>query len=273
MIGARVEYHGLVGDGTEVLNPITRHLSDYDSDDQEEYLQDLEENEDDVRAKFVNLVQTTFDSLEKNDIAISKLKIFFVEFFKTVDGHNVGEIITEFKKANTLCDIHAVVTKYYTFYNIDLIEKLIENFGKDDDRDHLINYNQCFEKFCITGGVVCGPYVHGKSKLSFKLNYDDSHEVSGRIMSRVKRKICKILKIRKATLYLRRIRKGCIEFDFLVSDSVCERVCQLTTEKQQELFKENITYVEVYNPSSKVTCSITSYLAKMKVVQYETFRA
>ena len=125
MLGARVAYTGLVGNGTEIVNQTPPHLSDYDSDDQEEYFQDMEENEDVVREGFLDLVQNIFDSLEKNYVAVSKLKIFFVEYFKTVDGRDVGEIDSKFKKADTLDEIHAVVTNYYTFYNFDLIEKLI----------------------------------------------------------------------------------------------------------------------------------------------------
>lgn len=247
-----IQYPGLVGDGTEVLRRTPTHLDDYDSDDKEEYFLDMETNESNIRNKFIQLVVKTFDSF-KNDT--TTLRIFFLEYFKTNQSQDVDDLSKQFKQAENHADIHAIATKYFSFYNTDPIELLIKNHGTSEDKQNLKDYNSYFRKYVITvknNGVICGPYVHGKNKVTFKLNLDENNPLPAKTTNKFKRKICEILGIRMRDLYLRRIRGGCIEFDFLVSDEVCGRLCRVTAEMKQGLYQEKVTFVETYCPHGKV---------------------
>ena len=104
--------------------------------------------------------------------------------------------------------------------------------------------------------VICGPYIPGRARTTFKLNYDEDI-ITGETMERVKERISSTLGVRKSNLYLRQIKEGCLELDFLVPEAVCKRVCNLTSKERLHMYSDdNIELIEVYNHTKEINCSM-----------------
>ena len=227
------------------------HLEDYDEDGREDYFRDMRRNEREIRKKFLKLIDQIFDSLEKSEaVTFPRLKRFCIEYFKTIEGRDIDELSSKFDKVDNISDIHLVVTKYFSFYNFDFIEELVDTLGGNNDKKKFEDYEEDFKHFCIkvyNNRVVCGPYIPGRARITFKLNYDEDI-ITGETMERVKERISSTLGVRKSNLYLRQIKEGCLELDFLVPEAVCKRVCNLTSKVRQQMYNDdNIELIEVYN--------------------------
>lgn len=238
-----------VSDNETLLDRTPPRLDQLDSDSRTNYYENLESNEFLTRKAFNELVNHTFNSLKQN-VSLDELKITSLRYLKIVEACD-DEIFLkkEFKSHN---DIEELLMKYYSFCNFDLIENLIENLGTDKDKENLKKYENCFKKFCFTvyNNRVFSSYIYGRRTVTFKLKH--SHTLTGETLGRVRERISSLLSINKACLYFCQIREGCLEFDFLVPDSVCERICKSTTEIRKMMYREGVTFVEIYCPLNKV---------------------
>lgn len=217
--------------------------------EKEAYFEDMTDNEMKIRQRFTTFVTQTFDSLEKSTITDDQLKRFILTYFTTMEYYAVDEIDNEFKDADSLNAIHSKLAKHYSFCNYSVFESLIDVYGTDEDKENLKSYEECFKEFCfvVYNNRVCGSDVPGKCSVTFKLSVEPD-KLKGEDLQRIKQRICKILDIKCASLYLRRIRDGCLQFDFLVSEVVCKHICHLTEEMSKKFFDDNITFIQVYNP-------------------------
>lgn len=227
--------------------------------DKEQSFLDVEGKVDGIIKKFVKLCSTIFDSLQSRNIEVSTVQTFFQEYLNQLlaDYHNMKEIIAEVLKATSIVEVQAAVMSYYSFFNSEIIEDLIEKHGSDQDKSHLKEYIEDFSKFIITvhkSGVRCGPRIPGKKMVTFKLDECDKKKLPGRIFKQVRRNISRILEIREVDLTFVKIRNGCLNFDFLVSESVYQHIklLQLREEDRIMLFKESITSVQTYSSSDEV---------------------
>lgn len=190
-------------------------------------------------------------SLEKNpEVSEKLLIIFFVSVLE--------DDITSLQAATSIQNILITVKKYFSFCNFEVIEDLVKKFGNKDDKHKLKKYKASFTKFiftlCNNRVLKLGHHIRGRDQITLKLMNDDE-KLSGDTVRKIKQRVCKILGIHRTLLYLCKIREGCFECDFSVSNSISKCILELKSETRIDSFKEDhITVIDVFCSSSKVWC-------------------
>ena len=124
------------------------------------------------------------------------------------------------------------LSKYWSWYNYDLIEDLIEKFGTEEDEKNLSMYrNEHYDLYLKNGlpksqksfsfGTRC--QKHHK-KLLMKVDKYWNTIPLGQIRE-LHHKIAEILKVPSKVLYLSSVSKGCICLEFLVPESMAILLC------------------------------------------------
>ena len=135
------------------------------------------------------------------------------------------------------------ISKYWSWYNYDLLEDLIKRFGDQEDETKL---NQYVDKFTShlekrlpksQDSVSFGTgYRRGQKQLLIKI--DEHWEIPLGQIRELHHKIAEILKKPPKILYFSSVSKGCICLEFLVPESMPILLC--------ESQKEALTAVGVF---------------------------
>lgn len=208
----------------------------------------MEERNESIRNKFNKLLMGTVRSIDQN-VDIKLIRTFFI-----INGINK-------EKLRSACDIHDVygeVKEHITFCNTDLLEKLIEEFGSDEDKQKLKDYKEEFNKYVFVmhnNRVKTGETIKKWEKVSIKLYREDEDPPTGRELTIMKRKIAKYLDVRTTSLHLCKIRGGCLELEFLVPDvrNIYTKLQQLKSEEKAKMLQEDdIIYIQCHTTSQRV---------------------
>lgn len=240
IIGPRI-YSGLKEtDGEDDDSP--PYFDDYDSSGKEEYMSDIEDQNDAIQNEFNVLVASTFDSLRERNIHILTIILFFQQFISTFDPEDANELA----KAKQIHHIHKIVNKYFSFCDYDLIKELIKQFGTNEDKLRIEKYSKAYSNFVLIlyrNRVRLEPHFKAKNEIILKLDLDHD-KLPPKRLDKIKKRIATVLKVRRSFLVLKEIAKGCLELEYLVPAFVWQRLLELSGETKMKMFKESITFIE-----------------------------
>ena len=232
------------------FNDSPSNWNDWNKDDQDQYLDDLESEEYEIDKKFSHLLVSIFSSLEKKspDI-VGELILFFQGHLRRMLDKDASKMVfSNLQAATSVKAIFAIISDHCSFYNFELIEMLIEEKGNEEDKDKLSKYIKEFEDFCITVHssrvVKCGSHPPGTIKTIFKLTVDEDF-LRANVIKQIQRRISKIIGVRSSQLYLCHIREGCVELEFSVSQSTCNKIEGLRPKVKRILFSDKISCIEI----------------------------
>ena len=127
------------------------------------------------------------------------------------------------------------ISKYWSWYNYDLLERLIKKFGDREDETKLKEYLNKFTLFLekrlpksqdsFSFGTRCR---RGQKRLLLKVDKD--WEIPLEQIRKLHHKIAEILQVRPHVLYFSSVSKGCICLEFLVPESMAIPLCALQKE-------------------------------------------
>ena len=219
-------------------------------EEQEELEDRLLEDTKGMISKYARLVTSTNESLQKRevdpkDIAI---RVMSLQLFDTYENqqHGLNDDGKKIQNASSIQDIFLLMPCYWSFFNYEPLEHIIEYKGTPEDKENLRMYLDDLEKFCQRRVFEVPSHVYGNesnkgSWAKFTVKLDDEirklHDVR-----QVRRKITRILGLRH--LYLCDITKGCVEVVFLIPQIVAQKVFPLSDAQQNSL---SATHVVEYS--------------------------
>ena len=234
----------------KVIDYSPPNWNDFNKDGQEQYLDDLESEQYEIDKKFSHLLVSIFSSLEKKspDI-VEELIIFFRGHLGRMLDMDASKVVfSNLRAATSVTAIFDVIIDHCSFYNFELIEMLIEEKGNEEDKVELRKYIEEFKDFCITVHnnrvVNCGCHPPGTKKIIFKLNVN-KNVLRATVIKQIQRRISAIIGVHSSQLYLCHIRKGCLELEFSVSQSICKKIEGLRPEVKRILFSDDISCIEI----------------------------
>lgn len=242
------------------------HLSDYTDLEKEQYFCDLEAKTAEIQKRFARVTSKMYQSFERDKVSVSLLVITIrANLFLITDRTPIEyKIKRKLDKANSIRNIQSAIDDYYNYCNFELIECLIKDFGTSRDKKRLKKYVKKFEKFVFTiynnRVINCSKFIPGLNRITLKLEIGNDDFFTGdTITNQIKRRLSKIIGVKSSQLFLCKIRGGCIEFNFSVSDCVCRKILSLKAEQRVALFQENIVSVQCY-VTSKVRSTTSTRL-------------
>ena len=202
-------------------------------EDQENLNHILKKDTKRIMESFTDLSNGTCDSLIQRGVTVETL----VRVAVSIDS----SLRDELKKSKSINEAFTDLAPEMSFFNHEILAKIIKVLGDKDDKDCLADYSKEFKEFCKRkvfevepGRCTCGQRL---SKLKQRKLFavvlptgEKRLQNLGDAVS-IKETLADDLGVPPATLHLHRIDRGSIILIFSVPDSVAEKLFPLPKEK------------------------------------------
>ena len=229
----------------------------------EEEKQDLEdrllEDTKSMICSYSCLVTSTNQSLQKQAVNPKDLAITILSLglFQTSENQqpvlsNVGEKI---RSASSIQDIFLDLMCFWSFFNYELLEHIIQVYGTTEDKEELRMYLNDLEKFCQRRIFEVPSHVYGNESnkgnwAKFIVKLDDEIQKL-QDLRHVRRKIAKILGLQSATLYLCDLTRGCVEVVFMIPQLLAQEVFPLCDDQKNSLSTNHVVKSYLVHPQQE----------------------
>lgn len=190
----------------------------------------LEGESQSIRLEFATLVHSTETALNHRHIAPKTL----VQKFSYYDA----SLRSEFSKTESIEDIFFVANDYWSFFNYDLLEYVINTFTLSTASilaQYITNFQEyCKRRLCECPSDVAGSYKESGRRIVLKL--DDKMSVQRSTLQDLRRlqdQACKVTGV--TVMQLLKIEEGCLHLVYRIPHQSIEKINFLPADKKQEL--------------------------------------
>ena len=182
---------------------------------------------------FADFVRNTSNSLAQK-VKLEEVVLWLRQLEVVKPLANTSMSLSETMEVNDFKNMDQLFTnisKYWSWYNYDLLEDLIKRFGDEEDEAKLQEYLDKFTSILerrlpksqdsFSFGTRCR---RGQKQLLIKI--DKHWEIPLGQIRELHHKIAEILKKRPKVLYFSSVSKGCICLEFLVPESMAILLCE-----------------------------------------------
>ena len=230
----------------------------------------LNEDSSDIERKFGKLVASILKSLMTQNISKDRLVACLMGFnsLKKVynDGSQQSIFRTQRKNFNdpnsTLETVWIITGEYYSFFDYDILEVIVDTLGCENDKEDLAKYKEDFKDYAkrrlfidhSSSNISIGP--NGEKHLMYvKLdNSFDECEIGH--LKTLQKKLSDILNVTDGVLQLRQVSEGCIQLLFNIPEFISEVVFPLSSDQEAALQELRVT---------KLDCGDYHFIAAAKV--------
>ena len=201
--------------------------------DQEDLNYILEKDTTKIMDSFTDLSNATCDSLIQQGITVDKLVRVAVTSNPSLRDKLIG--------STSVDRVFTDLAPEMSFFNHEILAKIINVLGDKDDKDHLDDYSKEFKEFCKRkifevepGHCTCGRHLSLlKGRKLFAVVLPTGEEALKNLgdAMKIKKKLADVLGVLPATLHLHRIDKGSVILVLSVPDSIAEELFPLPKEK------------------------------------------
>lgn len=148
----------------------------------------------------------------------------------------------ELAKTESVFDVFMLIKRSCSYFNYEALQTLVQVEGSDKDKKYLEEYTQAFSEYCKA--MPCAEEICGgetakskRTKLKFKVDVDRARLKPDAVQS-IKYNIARCLGIKPSSLYLTRVKEGCILLEFLVPTFIAENLFPLNNAQIVILYTE-----------------------------------
>ena len=192
---------------------------------------------------FAGLTRSMKRSLEHREIKVKDLAASLLTLgdFKSgiADKSLLEEDEEHFRHPSSIADIFLILTDYISFFNYEIIEHIVKDFGTEDDRSNLERYITAFNAFCRRSVFEVPAEVFGSATTSsskfrkFAVKYSEDASENARstveTAKQLQGKIADLFDITPCALQLISIVKGCMQLQFLLPAFIAEQIFPLSS--------------------------------------------
>ena len=176
----------------------------------------------------------------------------------TREGVQVFQGNKKLLRAKNMFDVFSTIQPHCSYFNYDLLKLLVGVHGTSEDKMCLDGYLKSFASYCQAmpcAEEICGNDGSGmdRIKLKFKLEFDRQQLKPNYVKDNIISNNARILKIKPSSLYLHRIREGCVCLEFLIPSFLFDDLFPISDEQMVALYREvNVTSIRCDQPSLSV---------------------
>ena len=145
-------------------------------------------------------------------------------------------------KARDMFEIFKAICPYVSYFNYDLLKLLVDVHGTLEDKKCLDGYLKSFASYCRAmpcAEEICGSDDSRPNRIKIKFKLDlERQRLKANYVKDIIRNIARILKIKPSSLFLYRIKDGCVSLEILVPYFVFDRIFPLTNDQMVSLYNE-----------------------------------
>ena len=222
---------------------------------------------------FAHLVKYTLISFKKKEVEPNHIIIWLqeLEAYRPLMKKSLPLLrdrIEKILKPKNVEQLFKILHHYWSWYNFHLLEKLIHEFGDEDNGSELSKYLEKFRNFIDERKVLPNSQdsfrtgsTYGKDSNLLLIKVDQTWDrISFKQIWEFHHYIAEILKVEPHVLYLASISKGCICLNLVVSETIAEHVFSLCALKEETLLEAGVFRLE-YGEYVWQVCSVFSVFA------------
>ena len=165
----------------------------------------------------------------------------------------------ELKAAKTISDIFPVLNDYFSFFNYQIIEHIINKLGTEDDKANLQKYKKDFNQYAKRRIFECLPefgHVIDADHADIFVKVDSQYKYwTVEQIQRFRHKLREMLCVSsQGILHLCRIDEGCWQLMFQVPTFVQQEIFPLSREQEESLAAMGIIKFTCGEYQFKVKC-------------------
>ena len=217
-----------------------------------------------INLEFQKLVSATIESLNRQNVSREKLfshvmtlgslKRVFEEPRVPALHHRFNEL----KAAKTMYDSFGVLNDCFSFFNYHIIEHIIEELGRAEDKAKLQKYKDNFNQYAERRIFEClpefGRMLSGADHVNIFVKLDSQYDdYTVAELERFCHKLSEILNISLGILCLCQVDKGCLQLTFQVPSFVQHKIFPLSKDQENTLKLIGVV---------KLTCGEYQFLVK-----------
>ena len=220
------------------------------SNEQDELMAKLYDDEESMKLHFGSLVTATCRSVEKNVlIKIFCVSILSVKAYEPAPGERDRSLLDEhsgeIKAAKSIADIFAILTSYWNYLNYEILKYIVKEHGTIDDHIRLKNYEEELKKFCerrifelplFENGSGNGKTFPNQEK--FAVKFDKPEGITCKEVLQIRKQIAKILHVNLAAFVIYRVDVGCVQLTFLIPKFIPQEIFPLSYKQKSALSVE-----------------------------------
>lgn len=233
--------------------------------------------------KFEELAMDTFESLEEQQIPISKLKAVALNFAQHRDSLLTQVPEEHNNELNTVYDIQSFLVKhrFISFINYRILEKIIERLGTSDDKRKLQEYLEIYGDFCkrsvfeVPSSSIanCIPNLEEKQLVVKVTSTQSTFTLVD--LGFIQTNIAKVIGLDITDILVRDVKEGCVQVTFAVISGAY--LFPLPPAQLEELSKLDIDIItqpndEVENTEAPVKRVRAAYKHDYSSIKYSNYR-
>ena len=204
---------------------------------------------------FASLVVEIISSIKSSEVKLEMLKQFIFElqtqnskaksqqpFFKS--------IISEIEGASTAKDLIFVLNEYWSFFNYELLEYMLNHFGNKDAKKKLHLYLECLKALRVAELPVllhpvnevngfCPDVVHVITKPIVLQCARTAH------LLHIHKTLANIFQLETYAILLRQIHRNSCQLDFLIAQGAEEYIPKITNLELSSLSKAGVVQIGI----------------------------
>ena len=200
--------------------------------------------------KFVSKLRKSLESRNVNPSIIgnhlSLIKATTKQLQDDVSVPNLFHLIRqELVKVEEIGKLFELITPYVSFFNYDIFESIVEDYGDSEDKEKFKVYLKKFEEFCKRRATEVPSVLDGEDSttthLRVKVEDDFKHMYTVKAIRSFRAKLCTILGITEPCLRLVSIENGCILLTFILPTFVVPFIFPLSKEQEVQMASEGVS--------------------------------
>ena len=183
--------------------------------EREQIINDLQEEEKEIRKKFLFLFLKILELFETREVNVVKMKIFVQSLF-------YGSNCVELDAADTLTKVFYFLIKHCSWFNFELFEEAVQYFGDDAEKRLMSSYIEDTLKPFLERSIFEIPpesfsSCPDESKVELiRFKLPDDLTPSGTDVKRFQSNLAKRIGLKSSVFQFRSYYNGCIELEFAV---------------------------------------------------------
>ena len=201
--------------------------------------------------QFQKLVSATIESLIQRNVSRQRLVSHvmtlgaFDPVYKKPQVPLFQYCLEKLKTVENVPEIFLVLQDYFSFFNYDIIEHIIEVLGTEEDKARLQRYKDDFNQYAKRKIFECQSEFgsvsdtdHADIFVKLDLKYENFTVSEIEVF---RHKLCEILHVSsQGVLRLCRVEKGCFQLMFQVPSFLQQKIFQLSEQQKKSLEIEHV---------------------------------
>lgn len=245
-----------------ILKPIVR-FEDLSKNEYEDLFDQMHKLTKDINLKFKALLSKMYKSFKALSIDHEDIILTLTE-----DNVMILERHDELNEAKDMFDVFKVIHNYSSYFNYDLPELLVNIYGSSEDKASLEEYLQVFTSYCQKmpcAEEICGNEDSKSLQVIFKLNFD-RQGLKPNVLRCIRSNIANCLKIPIYSLYLKSVKEGCVQLEFLIPPFLFGHIFPLSDKQKTTLHKEvKVSAIHCEEQNLFVVCIIITVMLRIVI--------